>query len=78
MLREFVGKVVSLKMKNTAVVSVENRHQHPLYKKMLKRDKKFKAEVGNLELLVGDLVLMVESRPLSRDKKWKVVKKIGT
>lgn len=68
-----VGMVVSDKMDKTIVVAIEDRVQHPLYKKILKRTYKLKAHDENNECTVGDKVRVMETRPLSRDKRWRVV-----
>ena len=68
-----VGKVVSDKMDKTIVVAVENRVAHPLYKKIVKRTYKLKAHDENNECGIGDRVLIMETRPLSRDKRWRLV-----
>ena len=68
-----VGKVVSDKMDKTIVVAVENRVAHPLYKKIVKRTYKLKAHDENNECRVGDKVLVMETRPLSQDKSWRLV-----
>ena len=68
-----VGKVVSDKMDKTIVVAVENRVAHPLYKKIVKRAYKLKAHDENNECRVGDKVLVMETRPLSKDKRWRLV-----
>ena len=68
-----VGKVVSDKMDKTIVVAVENRVAHPLYKKIVKRTYKLKAHDENNECGVGDKVLVMETRPLSKDKRWRLV-----
>ncbi|NLT57365.1 MAG: 30S ribosomal protein S17 [Clostridiales bacterium] len=68
-----IGKVVSDKMDKTIVVAVENRVAHPLYKKIIKRTYRLKAhDEGNL-CGVGDKVLVMETRPLSKDKRWRLV-----
>ena len=64
------GIVVSDKMDKTIVVRVERQFKHPLYKKIVRRHKKFKAHDENNECNIGDQVLISESRPLSRDKRW--------
>lgn len=69
-----VGVVVSDKMDKTAVVSVMDNVQHPLYKKIMKRTVKFKVHDENNECGVGDRVMIMETRPLSRDKRWRLVK----
>ncbi len=68
-----IGKVVSDKMDKTAVVSVENFISHKLYGKSIKMSKKYKAHDENNECKVGDKVKIMETRPLSKDKRWRVV-----
>ena len=67
-----VGIVVSDKMDKTVVVKVEDRGQHPLYKKIIKRTVRFKAHDENNECGIGDRVEIMETRPLSKDKHWRV------
>jgi small subunit ribosomal protein S17 len=68
-----IGVVVSDKMDKTAVVSVERLVQHPVYKKFIKRTSKFKAHDEKNECKIGDKVRIVETRPLSKTKRWRVV-----
>jgi len=68
-----VGKIVSDKMDKTIVVAVEDRVAHPLYKKIIKRTYKLKAHDENNEGGVGDRVRVMETRPLSKDKRWRLV-----
>ena len=68
-----VGLVTSDKMDKTVVVSIKDRVQHPLYKKIVNRTVKIKAHDEKNECGVGDRVLVMETRPLSKDKKWRVV-----
>ena len=68
-----VGKVISDKMDKTIVVVVENRIKHPLYKKIIKRTYKLKAHDENNECNYGDTVRVMETRPLSKDKRWRLV-----
>ena len=68
-----VGKVVSDKMDKTVVVTVEDRVAHPIYKKIIGRTYRLKAHDENNECGVGDIVRVMETRPLSRDKRWRVV-----
>ena len=68
-----VGKVVSDKMDKTVVVSIEDRVAHPLYKKIVGRTYKLKAHDENNTCGVGDVVRVMETRPLSKDKRWRVV-----
>ncbi len=76
MKKIFEGKILSLKMQNTAVVEVLRYISHPLYKKRLKRTKKYKADLAGLTLSIGDRVKIVEVRPISKDKHFKVLEKI--
>ena len=69
-----IGKVVSNKMDKTIVVAIEELVQHKLYKKSVKRTVKFKAHDENNEAHVGDRVQIMETRPLSREKRWRLVK----
>ena len=68
-----VGKVVSDKMDKTVVVAIEDRVAHPLYKKIVGRTYKLKAHDERNSCGVGDKVKVMETRPLSRDKRWRVV-----
>ena len=68
-----VGKVVSDKMDKTIVVAVETRVPHPLYKKIIKRTYKLKAHDESNECGEGDIVRVMETRPLSKEKCWRVV-----
>ena len=67
------GKVVSDKMDKTIVVAVEDHVKHPLNKKIVKRTYKLKAHDENNECKVGDTVKVMETRPLSKDKRWRLV-----
>ena len=68
-----VGQVVSDKMDKTIVVAIENSVQHKLYKKIVKNTYKLKAHDENNECRVGDVVKVMETRPLSKDKRWRLV-----
>ena len=68
-----VGKVVSNKMDKTIVVAIEGSTKHPLYKKIIKHTVKFKAHDEKNECNVGDKVLIMETRPISKDKNWRLV-----
>lgn len=70
------GKVVSDKMLKTVVVEVERKIQHPIYKKLIKKNKKFKADTNNLVVKVGEFVRIEETRPLSKDKHFKIIGKV--
>lgn len=67
-----LGKVVSNKMDKTVVVAVEGLKSHPLYGKRIKRTEKFKAHDEKNECNIGDKVKLMETRPLSKDKRWRV------
>ena len=67
-----VGTVVSDKMDKTVVVAIQDNVKHPLYKKIIKRTVKFKAHDEKNECSVGDKVEIMETRPLSKDKRWRV------
>jgi small subunit ribosomal protein S17 len=73
-----VGVVTSDKMDKTVVVSVETLVEHPLYKKRIKRTKKFKAHDEQNQCKIGDKVRIMETRPLSKDKRWRVIEIIET
>ena len=73
MQKTFNGKIVSLKMQNTAIVEVVRKSPHQIYKKLLKRSKRFKADTAGLSLNLGDNVKIVEVKPMSKDKKFKVL-----
>ena len=68
-----VGKVISDKMDKTIVVAVENSVKHPLYKKIINNTIKLKAHDEKNECGIGDRVLVMETRPMSKDKRWRVV-----
>ena len=69
-----VGIVSSDKMDKTIVVSIKDSVKHPLYKKVIKRTVKFKAHDENNECKIGDKVEIMETRPLSKDKRWRLVR----
>ena len=68
-----VGIVTSDKMDKTVVVTIKTKVRHPLYGKMVNRTAKFKAHDENNECGIGDTVKIMETRPLSKDKRWRVV-----
>jgi len=67
------GKVVSDKMEKTIVVAVQDNVRHPLYNKIVKKTYKLKAHDENNECKIGDTVRVMETRPLSKDKRWRLV-----
>lgn len=69
----YTGVVVSNKMDKTVVVAVTRMFQHPRYKKTIKRVTKFKAHDENNKCKIGDVVKIIETRPLSKEKRWKVL-----
>ena len=71
--KEFIGTVKSDKMMKTIVVSIETMKLHPLYKKYVKRLKKIKAHDEKNDAKIGDRVRVIECRPLSREKRWRLV-----
>ena len=68
-----VGRVVSDKMEKTVVVAVEDSYKHPKYGKIMRRTYKLKAHDENNECGIGDTVKVMETRPLSKDKRWRIV-----
>ena len=72
--KRLVGRVTSDKMQKTVVVSVENLKRHPVYNKVIRQTTKYKAHNPNDVAKMGDLVQIVESQPMSRDKRWAVEK----
>ncbi|MCI5699326.1 MAG: 30S ribosomal protein S17 [Lachnospiraceae bacterium] len=67
------GKVISNKMDKTIVVAIEDHVKHPLYKKIVKKTYKLKAHDEHNECSIGDTVKVMETRPLSKDKRWRLV-----
>lgn len=67
------GKVISAKMAKTVTVEVESRHPHPLYRKIVRKTKKYKVHNESLEVKTGDWVKILETRPLSKDKHFKLM-----
>jgi small subunit ribosomal protein S17 len=73
MAKTLNGTVVSTKMQNTVVVEVSWKKPHPLYKKLLKRSKKFKVDSNGQTVNVGDKVTIVETKPIAKDKHFKLL-----
>jgi small subunit ribosomal protein S17 len=71
--KEMIGVVVSNKMDKTVSVAVERKTQHPLYKRVIKKTSTFKAHDENNQCNEGDLVKIMETRPLSKTKRWRVI-----
>jgi len=76
MKKQLTGTVISNKMQKTVVVRVERLKEHPKYKRRFRVHKKYKAHAEIGEYKVGDKVIIEECRPISKDKKWRVIKKI--
>ena len=74
--KEKTGVVTSDKMEKTITVTIERRVKHPIYGKFVKTTKKFKAHDENNEYKTGDKVTIEESRPMSREKRWKIIGKV--
>jgi small subunit ribosomal protein S17 len=72
-----IGKVTSNKMNKTVVVQTEALRRHPLYHKVVRQSTRFKAHDENNECNIGDVVKIVETRPLSKDKRWRIVEIIS-
>lgn len=76
MTKVLEGIVVSNKMSKTVVVDVSSKVAHPVYKKIIKTEKRFKADISGLSPQVGDLVKIIETRPISKDKHFRVMEVI--
>lgn len=76
MKKQLQGKIISDKMEKTVVVRVDRIKQHPRYRRRYRVSKKYKAHVAGGDYKVGDKVLIEECRPISKEKHWRVVKKI--
>lgn len=72
--KNYIGKVVSDKMDKTVVVAITRTFQHPLYKKTVRKITKLKAHDEENKCKVGDIVQIMESRPISKEKRWRVIK----
>lgn len=75
-MKQFIGTVVSTKMEKTVVVEVTRNWKHPLYKKVVKRTKRFPVHVEGMEVKVQDKVVIQETRPISKTVHFKVVEKL--
>lgn len=75
-MRELIGKVISTKMTKTVVVEIERLRPHPLYKKYIRSTRRIKAHNENLSIKEGDLVRIIPTRPISKDKHFQVVSKV--
>ncbi len=75
-MKSLIGKVISAKMKNTVLVSVDRFIRHKVYGKIIKKSKKYKADTNNLEVKEGDAVTLKSSRPISKDKHW-IIEKVN-
>ncbi|MDH4232128.1 MAG: 30S ribosomal protein S17 [Nitrospirota bacterium] len=75
--KTYTGKVVSNKMDKTVVVAITRLFQHPVYKKTVKKVSKFKAHDAENACNVGDTVIITETKPMSKDKRWLVLEKVN-
>ena len=75
--KTYTGKVVSNKMNKTVVVAITRLFQHPVYKKTVKKVSKFKAHDAENTCNIGDTVVITETKPMSKDKRWLVLEKVG-
>jgi small subunit ribosomal protein S17 len=73
----YTGRVISDKMDKTVVVAVTRLTQHPVYKKTIRKITRFKAHDAENKCKMGDTVSIIESRPLSKDKRWKILDVVG-
>lgn len=73
MAKQMIGKVVSTKMEKTVVVEITSARPHRLYKKVIRRSRRFKVHNENEKIVVGDKVRIGETKPLSKEKHWKVL-----
>lgn len=72
-MKQFTGEVISTKTPKTAIVKVTQRWMHPVYKKIVKRTKQFACDTAEMSVKEGDMVTIVETRPISKTKHFKVV-----
>ena len=77
-IKEQIGTVTSIAMQKTVVVSVESKYTHPIYSKIMVRTKKYLVHDESQVSKIGDLIIMQECRPLSRKKRWTLVKTLST
>ena len=68
------GKIIAIKTPKTAIVLIERKFRHPMYKKVIKKSKKFKAHYENIKIEIGDNALIKETRPISKDKSFEIIK----
>lgn len=76
MRKTFIGRVISTKMQKTVSVEVERKFRHPVYQKVITRHKKYLAHNENLDIKIGDLVIIEEGRPISKNKHFIVIGKV--
>jgi len=77
MKKKLIGKIISTKMQKTVTVLVERKFRHPIYRKVITHHKKYKAHNEQFNLKLGDQVMIEETKPISREKHFKVIKKIS-
>ncbi|OGK31554.1 30S ribosomal protein S17 [Candidatus Roizmanbacteria bacterium RIFCSPHIGHO2_12_FULL_33_9] len=76
MSKILTGIVISTKTEKTVIVMVEQKYRHPMYQKVIKRSKKFKVHIADIKVENGDIVLIEETRPISKDKHFIVIKNL--
>lgn len=76
MVKVLTGKVVSTKMQKTLLVEVKRERRHPIYKKVVRRAKRFKVHNEDNAITLGNMVKIIETRPLSKEKRWRVLEVI--
>lgn len=76
MSKKFEGTVISLKMQKTAVVEIIRKRPHPIYKKLLKKSKRYKVDTSGFDIVQGDKVKIAETRPISKEKHFKIAEVI--
>jgi len=75
-MKQFSGHVISIKMTDTVIVKVSRKWKHPVYKKVVNRTKNYACDSKNMSLVEGDFVLIQETKPLSKTKRFRVVEKV--
>ena len=73
MAKVLTGEVVSTKMQKTVIVKVKHQRHHPIYKKLIRRSKRFKVHNEDSAVLLGNTVKIIETKPLSKEKRWKIL-----
>lgn len=74
MLKTLEGRIIAIKTPKTAIVLIERKLRHPIYQKVIKKSKKFKAHYENIKIEIGDIAIIKEIRPISKDKSFEIIK----